>query len=144
MDSLWKQQIPSAVGRLRALSILSDLGATLPQSIPVLIKLLSDKSDGVAGEALGSLVLFRYHLVIPLLLAQLSISKSGDRKVPLLKSAINSLRNQDPFEFANLRYYCRDQARQHWRLDEPPVWLNDPELAEMKFMEEKVPGTYST
>src|SRR5207249_214910 len=77
INALMHDELKTAPGRLRAINTLVLKGASLPESIPVLMKLLDDRSDGVVGDALFQLVFFRHHPALPAIEERLAKAKSG-------------------------------------------------------------------
>ncbi len=120
IEALMADEIKSAPGRVRAVNTLSLLGASLPQSIPALVKLLDDRSEGVMTTALGSLVFFRHRPALPAIEARLATARPGSVREEFLSKAKAALEADDPFLYPPTRN--REQATRLWKLDEDPYW----------------------
>jgi hypothetical protein len=100
IDGILNRKIKTANGRLRAMSMLSCLGKSVPMAELVYLDLLEDKSARVVDNALFGLVFWQNKENIPKIEAAMAKAKPRSKKMVFFEQAIEALRKDDPFLFS--------------------------------------------
>lgn len=106
-------RVNTAMGKIRATTILHSLGARLTESEEVYLRLLSDRSAEVIDNALFGLVFLQNQENIPHIERAMCSAEETGKSTKLYSKAIRALKERDPFIYSPNFHDLSDA----WRLD---------------------------
>jgi len=130
IDAIQMGRLRTALGRLRAVHILSAFGKKLPESQGVFLHLLNDRSSHVVDSALFGLVFMQNPDNIPAIRKAKADAATRGKPIEQFNLAIRALTSGNPFIYSP--YFGVSKDRNVWQVTEVQL-AEQPRLAEEHF-----------